>query len=138
MIGPKSVAAFQVWPGLIRGSFIVNSSIRASAIGRCTITREPATQPWPEFARIEPAMQVAAFSRSASAKTSCGLLPPSSSVTGLMPLSAAAFMIAVPVRVDPVKEILPIPGWRASASPVTPVPWTTLKMPAGMPASIAS
>ena len=47
--------------------------------------------------------------------------------------------MAAPVRLEPVKETLPIPGWRTRASPVTaPVPWTTLKIPAGMPASTAS
>ena len=82
----------------------------------------------------------ATLSRSAaSANTSCGLLPPSSKVTGLTPLSALAVMIDAPVRVEPVNEILPIPGWRHKASPVTdPVPCTILKIPAGMPASIAS
>lgn len=48
--------------------------------------------------------------RGASAKTICGLLPPSSSVTGLVPLFAQAAMIDAPVRVEPVKVTLLILG----------------------------
>ncbi len=48
-------------------------------------------------------------------------------------------MMAAPVRVEPVNVTLEIFGWRTSASPVVrPSPCTTLKMPAGMPARIAS
>jgi hypothetical protein len=43
-------------------------------------------------------------------------LPPSSKDTSRMP-SAAAFMIAVPVRVSPVKVMASTPGWRVRNSP---------------------
>ena len=56
------------------------------------------------------------FSRSASAKTMLGLLPPSSREIFFM-LSAASRMISWPVVVSPVKAILPMPGCAAMAAP---------------------
>ena len=57
-----------------------------------------------------PAIAIAALSRSASAKTICGLLPPSSSVIGLTPVRATFSMMAEPARVEPVKETLAMSG----------------------------
>ena len=103
------------------------------------MTRLPATQAWPALKRMLRAMQSAASVRSASAKTSCGLLPPSSSVIGFMPVRAMLAMIAWPAPVEPVKLTLAMPGWPVSAVPVVgPSPRTTLTMPAGMPARTAS
>ena len=115
-------------------------SISGSAMRICTIRREPARQTWPALPVMAPAIIAASLSRSgASSNTSCGLLPPSSSVTGFGPCSAQAAMIAAPVRVEPVKVILAMRGCRLSASPVTrPSPCTMLKMPGGTPASTAS
>ncbi|MCY1556260.1 hypothetical protein D9M68_929970 [compost metagenome] len=89
---------------------------------------------------MAPATMAARRSTSgASSNTSCGLLPPSSRVTGFGPCKAQLAMMAAPVRVEPVKVILLISGWRVSASPVVrPSPCTMLKMPAGTPASMAS
>ena len=64
-------------------------------------------------------------------------LPPSSSETLVIP-AAAPCMIEVPTSVEPVNEILRMRGWWISASPTTePRPGTTLKTPAGSPASVA-
>ena len=52
-----------------------------------------------------------AWSRSASASTMVGDLPPSSTVTFFM-LPAAACTISRPTSVDPVKVILSTPGVR--------------------------
>ena len=52
-----------------------------------------------------------AESRSASAKTTFGLLPPSSSVSRLIG-SEQSRMISPPVFVEPVKATLSTPGWR--------------------------
>ena len=57
-----------------------------------------------------------AASRSASAKTICGLLPPSSSVTGTAFL-AAAICTSAPVATEPVNERWSTPGCAASAAP---------------------
>ena len=59
----------------------------------------------------------ATASRSASAKTTWGLLPPSSSVTRLT-LPTAACATLTPVAVEPVNATLSMPGCAASASPV--------------------
>lgn len=64
-----------------------------------------------------------------------GDLPPSSSATRLT-VSAEALVTATPARVEPVKDIMSMPGWRDIASPtVGPSPLTMLKTPAGKPAS---
>ncbi len=107
---------------------------------RCTISREPATHTCPALPVIAPAIMPARWSTSgASSNTSCGLLPPSSSVTGFGPFMAQAAMMAAPVRVEPVKVIFETSGCRESASPVVrPSPCTTLKSPGGTPASMAS
>ena len=52
--------------------------------------------------------------------------------------SAAVAMIRFAVLGPPVKDTLPTPGCRTSASPADPSPWTTLMTPSGMPASRAS
>ncbi len=75
---------------------------------------------------------------SASASTMFGDLPPSSSVI-FFSVSAAPFMIDLPVLVSPVKAILSIPGCSTSACPtVDPAPVITLSTPGGKPTSIAS
>jgi hypothetical protein len=66
-----------------------------------------------------------------SAKKMLGLLPPSSSVTGMM-LSEAYCMISRPVVVSPVKAILAMRGDEARGLPAsTPKPFTTLSTPSG-------
>jgi hypothetical protein len=60
-----------------------------------------------------------------------GLLPPSSSVTGMM-FSVAYCMISRPVSVDPVNATLAIRGLVASAWPASPPrPLTTFSTPSG-------
>ena len=52
---------------------------------------------------------------------------------------AVAARIFRPVAVDPVNEILLMPGWSIIACPASlPYPVTTLTTPGGMPASSAS
>ena len=70
-----------------------------------------------------------AASRSASANTTCGDLPPSSSVTGTAFSAAAAWTIA-PVAAEPVKERWLMPGCPASAAPASlPNPVTKFRAP---------
>ena len=62
-------------------------------------------------------------------------LPPSSNDTRFK-VSAAAFEIAIPARVDPVKEIISTSGCTESCEPTpTPSPFTRLNTPAGTPAA---
>ena len=77
----------------------------------------------------------AASSRSASAKTSSGPLPPSSPVNGTR-FEAAARPIARAVSGEPVNEIRASVRARGErGADLSPIPWTTLKTPGGMPAS---
>ena len=76
-----------------------------------------------------------AFCRSASSRTMLADLPPSSCATRLT-VSAAALATAMPARVEPVNDIMSMPGWEDSASPtVGPSPLTRLNTPGGTPAS---
>ncbi|MNR11264.1 hypothetical protein D3C85_1275570 [compost metagenome] len=73
------------------------------------ISREPDTQTWPALPVMPMATLRAVFSRSGtSANTSCGLLPPSSRVTGFGPTWAQVDMMLAPVAVEPVNVTLPI------------------------------
>src|SRR5467141_5048338 len=93
---------------------------------RSTKSRVPALQIWPELANTAIAAPGTAASRSASANTMSGDLPPSSSDTRLR-LPADALTIDCPVTCEPVKATLSTPGCEASAAPaVSPYPGTTL------------
>ena len=83
-------------------------------------------------------MAVAADARrmSASSQTIIGSLPPSSSVTRVT-LSAASFMIRLPVSVWPVNATLFTLGCDTSASPISePEPCTMFSTPGGSPAEL--
>ena len=114
-----------------------SSSTKRSCAGSWSRSRVGAVQVCAEFCISVVAAETAARSRSASANTILADLPPSSSVTGTT-WSAAAFMIAIPVGTEPVKVMWSMPGWEASAAPVSRPPVTTLKTPAGSPASTAT
>ena len=100
--------------------------------------RERAQQSWPALPNTAPGAAAAAASRSASAKTRFGLLPPSSSVTRLIVLRRA--------RGDPAAD-LGRPGEgdlghvgvldQPRARRWSPGPATTLTTPSGRPASSA-
>ncbi len=83
---------------------------------------------------MAPATPWAATSRSASANTMLGDLPPSSSETRFK-FPADDLMISCPTSVLPVKATLSTSSWRASASPAGPNPVTMLTTPSGNPAS---
>ena len=64
-----------------------------------------------------------------------GDLPPSSCATRLT-VSAEAFATAMPARVEPVNDIMSMPGWALIASPTEgPSPLMRLNTPGGTPAS---
>ena len=139
-MGPIVASGSQVVPALSSAKTAARRSTTRSATARCTMRRDPATHTWPAFRVMARATVRTVRSRSgASANTTCGLLPPNSSVTGLVPLSAQAAMMAAPLRVDPVNVTFAMRGWRHKAAPAPwPSPWTMLKIPGGMPASMAS
>ncbi|MCY1307896.1 hypothetical protein D9M70_578620 [compost metagenome] len=79
----------------------------------------------------------AARSRSASANTITGFLPPSSKCTRFS-VSAPWRMIIEPVRLSPTKPIALISGCSVSARPASsPKPLTRFQTPFGSPASSA-
>jgi hypothetical protein len=79
-----------------------------------------------------------AASRSASANTTFGDLPPSSRLTWARCV-AAALITREPTAVEPVNATLSTPGCSASGAPASaPKPVTTLNTPGGKPASSIS
>ena len=110
----------------------------SSSASRCTSALVCAAQTWPDRPRVTvPIVTAAAVPTSASAKTTAGLLPPSSRLTRLQPRHAA-IMIFWPTARLPVNDSLSTIGWLISASPVgSPGPVTTLSTPSGSPASSA-
>src|SRR5919108_154968 len=90
---------------------------------------------WPQFENAPQRAPSTARPRLASARTSIGSLPPSSSVTGRRS-SAQAMPTRRPTAVEPVNTTFATPGARTSASPTSsPVPCTVWTSPAGAPAS---
>ena len=79
-------------------------------MGRCTRTRLPSAQLWPQTTQAEDVAALMALGRSASSKMMCGALPPSSKVKRFSVAAPAASMaLAVPAL--PVKLILSTCGW---------------------------
>ena len=88
---------------------------------------------WP-VERKAPSMTCsAASSRSASARTMAGFLPPISACTGTPRLAAAAASWR-PTPVEPVKVSPSSPGWSTKALPMEPGPISRFSTPAGSPA----
>src|SRR5580693_1220688 len=97
--------------------------------------RVPALQICPELLNTAIAAPGTAASISASANTTSGDLPPSSSCRRLR-LPAEALTISCPVKCEPVNATLSTSGCAASAAPaVSPYPGTTFTTPGGTPAS---
>ena len=100
--------------------------------------RDGALQDWPELVIICMTPPETALVRSASSSTMLADLPPSSCATRLT-VSAAALATAMPARVEPVNDIMSMPGCADSASPtVGPSPLTRLNTPGGTPASCST
>ncbi len=136
--GPMSVVSSAGSPTVTASIAGASSSRKRSYAVRWTRMRVRAQQSWPELSRNDMGAAAAAASRSASAKTMFGLLPPSSRVTRLR--SAEPFAsTCLPTAIDPVNTIFATPGCSTSALPVTgPWPGRTWKRPSGRPASRAS
>ena len=93
-------------------------STTSSWMSRCSSTRVPAVQTWPDAPQTPIVAAATAASRSASGKTMKALLPPSSSPTRLTRLAAADW-IALPVATEPVNEIMSVSRESTSAAPTT-------------------
>ncbi len=115
-----------------------SSATNSSAIDSSTTSRAPAEHTWPECRKTAVIAMSSAVSRSASAKTMLGFLPPSSSATFFTVPDAAA-MIRLPVPRPPVNETRSTRGSSLRAAPALgPSPRTRLPTPAGSPASSSS
>ena len=102
------------------------------------MTRVAAEHTWPALKKAPDAVCRIAVSRSASANTTLGDLPPSSSPMRVI-LSAAARMMNWPVCGEPVNAILSMPRCETSAAPASaPKPGMILSTPGGNPASSAA
>ena len=99
------------------------------------MSRVAAVQSWPPLTNPPTIAPSTAAARFASSNTMNGAFPPSSSwVRFTVPLAAS--MIFRPVAVSPVRETRSTFGFRESSSPTSPPgPRTTLRAPAGRPAS---
>ncbi len=97
--------------------------------------RVSAEQVCPELRNALPTPSLTALAKSASARMTLALLPPSSSAT-LATRCMHSSPTRLPARVEPVNDTMSTSGWEAIASPTTgPVPDTRLNTPAGRPTS---
>ena len=80
-----------------------NRSTKSSAIDSWTYSRSMEMQSWPAEEKQARTAPAAAFSTSASSRTSMAFLPPSSRETPTS-RAAAPWATSRPVRVEPVKE----------------------------------
>ena len=121
-------------PGFKPSAPFFMAATNLSKIGRSTYTRSVPKHTCPLLANTERMVPSMAASKSQSANTMAAFLPPISRLTGRAPC-AAAFMIAAPVRVSPVKVIAFTSGWVVTNSPAEsgPKPCTTLYTPGGTP-----
>ena len=102
-----------------------------------TSSRDPAEQLWPAFWISAATIAGTAWSRSASAKTTLGDLPPSSSSIGISRRAQASATLA-PVAALPTNVTWSMPACSTSAAPVAPSPVATWIIPRGTPASSAN
>jgi len=133
--GPITVASSRGSPTLI-ASVVSFATFSASAcFARGTSIRVGASQDWPVFdiTALTPAATASAML--ADGRMMFGLLPPSSCATRFT-VGAAAAAIAVPARVEPVKDTMSTSGCEDIRAPTSgPLPFTRLNTPFGTPAS---
>src|SRR5689334_25365544 len=90
---------------------------RASACSsRGTSMRVGALQDWPLLLKQLCTPLLTDHARSASRRMMLGDLPPSSWLTRFT-VSAAALATRLPARVEPVKDIMAVPGWLDMTAP---------------------
>src|SRR6478752_4854108 len=114
--GPISVFSEAGSPTATPRTAVSNKAMNSSSTERWTRMRERAQQSCPALSNTAYGAVAAAFSRSASAKTTLADLPPSSSVTRLI-VPAAACITPRPTSVEPVKPILATSGCSANRCP---------------------
>ena len=133
MSGPICDSGSNPDPSLSEFAILLTPSTTCSNTERSTNNREPATHTCPALANIASAAPAIACSKSASANTITGDLPPNSRDT-FFRLPDASTRIFRAVAEEPVKAILSTPGCSTRAVPVLPSPVTMLTTPEGIPA----
>mmetsp|Transcript_20157 Transcript_20157/g.71283 ORF Transcript_20157/g.71283 Transcript_20157/m.71283 type:complete len:269 (+) Transcript_20157:554-1360(+) len=135
--GPSPVASSIGSPHFISLTAATKAATYRSNSGRSTKMREPARHTWPWLRKAERTVPAMVFSKSQSAKTMVGFLPPSSS-DSFLNMGAAVRATWRPVTVPPVKEIIRMSSCATMAAPTSaPSPCTTLSTPGGRPTSVA-
>mmetsp|Transcript_20447 Transcript_20447/g.64388 ORF Transcript_20447/g.64388 Transcript_20447/m.64388 type:complete len:213 (-) Transcript_20447:387-1025(-) len=129
-MGPYSTPSLKPSPTLACFAKFVSSLTTASNLLSCTKQRFTAMQIWPELPMAWLKTPFAAALGSASSRMIAASLPPSSRVRRFSVPLADAWM-ALPVRVEPVKEILAMPGCCVIHWPRSSPPLTTLNTPGG-------
>src|ERR1700744_3083886 len=136
--GPISVFSSPGAPTTTPCTACSNNDLNRSNTDRWTSIRDRAQQSCPALSNTAYGAVAAAFSRSASANTMFGFLPPSPGVPRLV-WAAHAAMIDWPTGPEPVKQILRTAGCSTRNRPTTgPRPHSTWSTPSGSPASTAS
>ena len=131
--GPVWLAGSSPLPIRIASARVASSATSSSATDSSTISRAPAEQTWPECRKTAVRALSTTVSKSASANTMLGFLPPSSTATRFT-VSADARMIAWPVARPPVKLTMSTSGCAVSGAPTAgPVPSRMLTTPGGTP-----
>src|SRR6185312_9159194 len=133
--GPMVVSSALGSPTFTLSAAALAMFTASSYFERGTSMREGALQDWPVLFIIASTPPPTAVFKSASSRMTFADLPPSSSDTRLT-VSEAAFETWIPARVEPVNDIMSMPGCAAMAAPTSgPVPSTRLNTPLGTPAS---
>src|ERR1700744_4329201 len=133
--GPICVPSAKGSPTLMDSAAALAICVASSCLALGTNMRDGALQDWPELDIMFFTPCEAAFFRSASSSTMFGDLPPNSCATRFT-VSAAALATAIPARVEPVNDIMSMPGCEDIASPTGgPSPLMRLNTPLGTPAS---
>ncbi len=110
--GPISLSASSGSPTLIAIARLTSSPTKRSWMDRSTSRREPAEQTSPAPAKIPMSAPSMAASKSASANTMLGLLPPSSRPI-FFTFSAPRRMMLLPTSTDPVNATMSTSLWPA-------------------------
>ena len=139
IIGPICVPAARPSPTFSAATAAVKRATNSACTRRCTRKRLAHTQVWPALRNLLAMAPATALSRSASSNTMNGACPPSSSDTRTTLAALLARRIR-PTSVLPVKLTCRTVrlSKNASVMPGASSPVTTLRTPAGKPASTES
>src|ERR1700687_5274575 len=133
--GPMVVPSARGSPALALSATALAMAATSFIFDNGTIIRDGALHDCPELLNICITPPVTALVRSAPSRMTFGDLPPSSWLTRLTVL-AARLATSMPARVEPVNEIMSMPGCSLIAAPTSgPRPLIRLNTPLGTPAS---